>query len=217
MIDFSILSTIEQYKIFALIKTDSADTALKAAEAVVVGGIKLLEISLTTPGAVRVISDLRRKYADMIRVGAGAVISVDMADRAIKGGAQFISSPHTNAGIIEYSIKRKVFPITGASTPTEILSAWDFGVPLIKVFPVSAFGGSAYIRSLREAMPEVRLLPANTVTTNNLLDFFQAGAFAVAIGGSLIKAGDINNDNYAAIAERSRTLAKTINKFTTKS
>src|SRR5947209_1619445 len=127
MIDFSILSTIEQHKIFAFVKADSAETALRAAEAAVVGGIKLVEVSLGTPGAVRVISDLRRKYGDEIRVGAGAVISVDMADRAIKGGAQFISSPHTNAGIIEFSVSKKVFAIAGAATPTEIMSAWDFG------------------------------------------------------------------------------------------
>jgi 2-dehydro-3-deoxyphosphogluconate aldolase / (4S)-4-hydroxy-2-oxoglutarate aldolase len=213
MIDFSILSIIEQYKIFAIVKTESAETALKAAEAAVIGGIKLLEISITTPGAVRVISDLRRKYGDMIRVGAGAVITIDMADRAIKGGAQFISSPHTSANIIEFCVSKKVFPISGAATPTEIISAWDFGVPLIKVFPASAFGGAAYIRSLKESMPEVRLLPTSGVTTNNILDFLRAGAFAVAIGNSIFKDGDINNANYAGIAERGRMIVKTVNDY----
>lgn len=210
MIDFSILSIIEQYKLFAIVRTESAETALKAAEAAIIGGIKLIEISLTTPGAVRVISDLRRKYGDLIRVGAGAVISIDMADRAIKGGAQFISSPHTNAGIIEFCVSKKIFPISGAATPTEIMSAWDFGVPLIKVFPASAFGGASYIRSLVESMPNVRLLPTSGVTTNNIVDFLQAGAFAVAMSGSIFKVGDLNNDNYGGIAERSRMLVKTI-------
>ncbi len=210
MIDFSILSVIERHKIFAIIKTDSAETALKAAEAAIVGGLKLIEISLTTSGAVRVISDLRRKYGDSIRVGAGNVISIDMADRAIKGGAQFISSPHTNANIIEFSISKKTFPIAGAATPTEIMSAWDFGVPLIKVFPVYTLGGSSYIHTLKESMPEVRLLPTSGVTINNVKDFLQAGAFALGVGGSIFRLADINNDNYASIAERSRTLIKEV-------
>ncbi len=210
MLDFSILSVIEHHKIFALLKTESAETAIKAAEAAIVGGIKLIEVSLTTPGAVRVISELRRKYGDAIRIGAGAVVSIDGADRAIKGGAQFISSPHTSANIIEFSISKKVFPISGAATPTEIISAWDFGVPLIKVFPVYAFGGAPYIRSLKESMPEVRLLPASGVTINNVEDFLNAGAFAVGIGGSIFRIADINNNNYASIAERTRILVKSI-------
>jgi 2-dehydro-3-deoxyphosphogluconate aldolase/(4S)-4-hydroxy-2-oxoglutarate aldolase len=211
MIDFSILSFIEHHKIFAIVKTDSADTALKAAEASIAGGIKLVEVLMTTPGAVRVIADLRRKYGDEIRVGAGGVISIDMADRAIKGGAQFISSPHTNAGIIEFSVSKKVFAIAGAATPTEIVSAWDFGVPLIKVFPVSAYGGSAYIRSLKESMPEVRLLPVSGVTINNAKDFIRAGAFAVGLSGSIFKTADITHDNYVHIAERARAIVKSIN------
>jgi 2-dehydro-3-deoxyphosphogluconate aldolase/(4S)-4-hydroxy-2-oxoglutarate aldolase len=213
MIDFSILSIIEQHKVFALIRTDSADTALKSSEAAIIGGIKLIEISLGTPGAVRVISDLRRKYGDAVKVGAGNVISVDGADRAIKGGAQFISSPHTNASIIEFSIGKKVFPIAGAATPTEIMSAWDFGVPLIKVFPAYAFGGAPYIRTLKDSMPEVRLLPASGVTVNNVMDFLQAGAFALGIGGSIFRVGDISNDNYASIAERARLLVKSLQDF----
>jgi 2-dehydro-3-deoxyphosphogluconate aldolase/(4S)-4-hydroxy-2-oxoglutarate aldolase len=90
------------------------------------------------------------------------------------------------------------------------MSAWDFGVPLIKVFPVYAFGGAPYIRSLKDSMPEVRLLPASGVTVNNVTDFLQAGSFAVGIGGSIFRLGDINNDNYASIAERARLLMKSI-------
>src|SRR5439155_1015506 len=104
MIDLSILNQIEQRKIFAIVRADSAETALKATEAAVFGGIKLVEVLMNTPGSVRVISDLRRKYGDRINVGAGSVVSIDMADRAVKGGAQFITSPHTNAGIIKFSL-----------------------------------------------------------------------------------------------------------------
>lgn len=211
MIDFTILNIIELHKIFAIVRTDSAETALKAAEATIMGGIRLLEVSMGTPGAVRVISDLRRKYGDEIRVGAGAVISVDMADRAIKGGAQFISMPHTNAGIIEFAVSKKIFPISGAVTPTEIMSAWDFGVPLIRVFPIAAFGGTSYIRVLADAMPGVRIMPASGVTINNLKEFIRAGAFAVSVGGSLFKTGDFVNENYVGIAERARALIKLIN------
>jgi 2-dehydro-3-deoxyphosphogluconate aldolase/(4S)-4-hydroxy-2-oxoglutarate aldolase len=210
MIDYSILSFIEQRKIIAVVKADSAETALKATEAAVFGGIKLVEISMSTPGAVRVISDLRRRYGDRIGVGAGTVVSVDVADRAIKGGAQFISSPHTNAGIIKFSQGKSVLPIAGAITPTEIMSAWDFGVPLIKVFPTSPLGGAGYIRILKESMPDVRMMAAGGVNINNIKEFFEAGAAAVAIGADLFKAGYFVNENYAGLAEHARLLVKTV-------
>lgn len=210
MIDLSILSIIEQRKIIAVVKADSAEIALKATEAAVFGGIKLVEISINTPGAVRVISDLRRRYGDRLSVGAGSVVSVDIADRAVKAGAQFVSSPHTNAGIIKFSQGKSVLPIAGAITPTEIISAWDFGVPLIRIFPTDALGGPSYIKLLKESMPDVRMMAINGVGINNILDYFQAGVFAVAISDDLFKSGFIANENYAGIAEQARTLVKAV-------
>jgi 2-dehydro-3-deoxyphosphogluconate aldolase / (4S)-4-hydroxy-2-oxoglutarate aldolase len=210
MIDTAILTFIEQKKIFAIVRTDSAETALRATEAAVFGGIKLIEVAMSTPGGVRVVSDLRRKYGDRIAVGAGSVISVDMADRAIKGGAQFISSPHTNASLIKFSLSKNVLPIAGAATPTEIMSAWDFGVPIIRVFPIATFGGPAYIRSLKDSMPDVRMMAVSGVTSNNIREYFNAGSFAIGIGGGLFKPGFIANENYAGIAEQARVLIKSI-------
>jgi 2-dehydro-3-deoxyphosphogluconate aldolase / (4S)-4-hydroxy-2-oxoglutarate aldolase len=210
MIDHPILKLIEQNKIFAIVKTESAETALKVSEAAVYGGIKLIELSMNTPGAVRVISDLRRKYGDRISVGGGSVVSLDMADRAIKGGAQFISSPHTSTSIIKFSLSKNTFVMAGAATPTEIMTVWDYGVPLVRVFPVATFGGAAYIRALKESMPDVKLMPVSGVTVNNIKDFLQAGSFAVTVGGSLFKSGYIINNNYAGIAEQARLLVKTI-------
>jgi 2-dehydro-3-deoxyphosphogluconate aldolase / (4S)-4-hydroxy-2-oxoglutarate aldolase len=211
MIDTAILNFVEHKKIFAIVRTESAETALRATEAAVFGGIKLIEVSMSTPGAVRVISDLRRKYGDRIAVGAGSVISVDLADRAIKSGAQFISSPHTNAGLIKFSISKNVLPIAGAATPTEILSAWDFGVPIIRIFPIATFGGPTYIHSLKDSMPDVRMMAVSGVTINNIREFFNAGSFAIGIGSGLFKPGFIANENYAGIAEQARTLIKAIN------
>lgn len=204
------LTFFSQHRVVGVLRAGSADAALKAAEAAIMGGLKILEIPYNAPGAIRVIADLRRKFGERVLVGCGAITSTEMADRAIKGNAQFVTSPHTNAALIEFCCTHNVFAIPGAATPTEIISAVGFGVPLINVFPAGLLGGAAYIRTLHAMIPEVRLMAMGGVTTDNLTEFLGAGATVVGIGGSLFKEGHIANGNYAGIAECSRNIMKQI-------
>ena len=186
----------------------SAIDPLRAAEAAIVGGIKLIEVGLGTPGGFRVISDLRHRYGDRATVGAGSVTSPDQMDRAIKSGAQFISMPHTSASLVDACRRALVPPIIGALTPTELATAWSMGVPLVTLFPASLLGGPEYVAALTSRMNEVRLVISGGVGSENIVDYFNAGAFAIAVGSRLFTNGDLKNENYAAIGERARGIIR---------
>jgi 2-dehydro-3-deoxyphosphogluconate aldolase / (4S)-4-hydroxy-2-oxoglutarate aldolase len=194
--------------IVAAIVAPSADTALKAANAAVAGGIKIVEVPLSSSGAYRVISDLRREHGDAILVGAGSVLSTEGADRAMKAGAQFATAPHTSFQTLDFCKARGVLAIPGAATPTEVMTAWSFGVPIVKIFPASLLGGAGFVKTLARSVGEVRLLVEGGVTPENFADYLDSGARAVSIGAGLFHPGDMQLGNWTAIAERARNLVR---------
>jgi 2-dehydro-3-deoxyphosphogluconate aldolase/(4S)-4-hydroxy-2-oxoglutarate aldolase len=208
MNDSDFIKFVAENRIFAMACADSAELALRAAEAAIIGGLKLIEVSLATPGEFRVISELRRVYGDRACIGAGSVTTEEQTDRAIKSGAQFISMPHTNKKLIETCRKHRAFPVVGALTPTEVAYVWSVGVPLITIFPASALGGPDYIKALTSRMAEVRLIASGNVGPDNIVDYFSAGAFAISVGRQLFTRGDLQNQNYVAIAERARGIRR---------
>lgn len=208
MKDAELVSFVATQRVFAVARAHSAEAALKASEAAIVGGIKLIEVTLGTPGGFRVISDLRHRYGDRVCVGAGSVTAHDQLDRAIKSGAQFISMPHTSASLVESCRRSLVAPLVGALTPTEVSTAWSMGVPLVTLFPASSLGGPEYVAALTSRIGDVRLVVSGGVGSENIVDYFNAGAFAIAVGGRLFTKGDLKNDNYAAIAERARGIIR---------
>jgi 2-dehydro-3-deoxyphosphogluconate aldolase/(4S)-4-hydroxy-2-oxoglutarate aldolase len=204
MKDSEFIQLVSTLRVFGVVQARSADTTFRAAEAAIMGGIRLIEVGLTTPGGFRVISDLRRRYGDRATIGAGSVMNQDQADRAIKSGAQYISMPHTSAHLVEYCRRHRLPPVLGALTPTEIVAAWSLGVPLVTLFPASSIGGPEYVGRLTSRMPDLRLAAAGGVGPENIVDYFNSGIFAIAVGRLLFTRGDLNNENYAAIAERAR-------------
>ncbi|HEY7911914.1 MAG TPA: hypothetical protein VIG62_08380 [Blastocatellia bacterium] len=204
MKDSEFIQLVSALRVFGVVQARSADTTFRAAEAAIMGGIRLIEVGLTTPGGFRVISDLRRRYGDRATIGAGSVMNQDQADRAIKSGAQYISMPHTSAQLVEYCRRHRLPPVLGALTPTEIVAAWSLGVPLVTLFPASSIGGPEYVGRLTSRMPDLRLAAAGGVGPENIVDYFNSGIFAIAVGRLLFTRGDLNNENYAAIAERAR-------------
>lgn len=206
MNDAEFIHFVQENRIFAFLRADSANSALRAAEAAIVGGIKLIEVSLTTPGEFRVISDLCRRFGDRACIGAGSVVAEDQIDRAVKSGAEFINLPFTNHLLIDACRRRRVFPLVGALTPTEIFNVWMSGLPLITVFPASLIGGADYIAALTSRMNGIRLVASGNIGPENISDYFAAGAFAIGVGKSLFAPGDLLNENYVAIAERARGL-----------
>ena len=208
MNDSDFIKFVAENRIFATVRADSAEAALRAAEAAIIGGIKLLEVSLSTPGEFRVISELRRVYGDRACIGAGSVTSEEQADRAIKSGAQFITMPHTNKWLIDICRKHRAFPVVGALTPTEVAYVWSLGVPLITIFPAASLGGADYIAALTSRMAGIHLVASGGVGADNIADYFSAGAFAISIGQRLFTRGDLQNQNYVAIAERARGIRR---------
>ena len=166
---------IRSRPIIATVRAPSADLAVRAANAAVAGGIKVVEVPLTVPGAYRVISDLRREHGDSILVGASSVLSTEAVDRAMKSGAQFATSPHTSFQVLDFCKARGLLAIPGGATPTEIMAAWTYGIPMVKVFPAALLGEAAYLKSLKEALGDVRLVPEGGVGLETIAAYFQIG------------------------------------------
>jgi 2-dehydro-3-deoxyphosphogluconate aldolase/(4S)-4-hydroxy-2-oxoglutarate aldolase len=206
MNDSEFIRVISNNRVLAAVRAHSAEVALRAAEAAVMGGIRVIEVPLATPGSFRVISDLRHRFGDRICVGAGSVTGYDQIDRASKSGAQYIAMPHTSAPLVEVCRRGRIPAIIGALTPTEVSAGTILGVPLITVFPAAALGGPEYVELLTSRMPDARLAVAGGVGIENIAGYFAAGAFAVCVGSRLFTAGDLQNENYAAIAERARSI-----------
>ena len=208
MKDVELVNFVASHRVFAVVRARSAETALRATEAVIKGGIKLIEVALGTPGSFRVISDLRHRFGDRVCIGAGSVTSLDQLDRAIKAGAQFISMPHTSAPLIDACRRALVPPIIGALTPTEVAAAWAIGVPIVSLFPAAAMGGAEYVSAITSRIHDIRLAVAGGVGSDNIIDYLNAGAFAISVGSRLFTNGDLKNENYVALAERARGIIR---------
>ena len=208
MKDAELVKFVSANRVIGVVRARSAETALRAAEAAIVGGIKIIEVTLATPGSFRVIADLRHRYGDRVCISAGSVTNHEQMDRAIKSGAQFISMPHTSLPLVEACRRSLVAPLVGALTPTEVANAWSIGVPMVNLFPAVSLGGPDYVAALTSRINDVRLVIAGGVSSENIVDYFNAGAFAIAVGGRLFTSGDLKNENYAAIAERARGIIR---------
>jgi 2-dehydro-3-deoxyphosphogluconate aldolase/(4S)-4-hydroxy-2-oxoglutarate aldolase len=176
---------IEEVGIIPAVRLNSAEDALFAAEAVCEGGIAIVEVTMTIPGAAKVIYELARQSNEMI-VGAGSVLDVETAHRCIDSGATFLTTTGLDLDLINYARRRDVVVFPGACTPTEILTAWKAGADFVKIFPCSAMGGSGYIRALKGPFPQIPMIASGGVDQRTAGDFILAGAAAIGIGRDLI-------------------------------
>ena len=176
---------IEEIGIVPAIRLSSAEDARFATEAVSHGGIPIVEITMTVPGAIEVISDLARNSPELI-VGAGTLFDVETARRCLDAGATFLTSPGLDLAIVEFARKENIVVLAGALTPTEVTTAWKAGADFVKVFPCSQVGGESYIRALKRPFPQVRLIAAGGVNQQTAANFILAGASAIGVGGELI-------------------------------
>jgi 2-dehydro-3-deoxyphosphogluconate aldolase/(4S)-4-hydroxy-2-oxoglutarate aldolase len=181
-----VLTRIREIGIIPAVRLSSAEDALFAAEAVASGGIPIVEVTMTVPGALKAIEELTRQSPEII-VGAGTLFDVEMAHRCLDAGAAFLTSPGFDPEIVEFGLKRGVAVIPGALTPTEVVTAWKAGSDFVKVFPCSLVGGPKYITALRGPFPQIPLIAAGGVTQQTVADFVVAGAAAVGIGANLIQ------------------------------
>jgi 2-dehydro-3-deoxyphosphogluconate aldolase/(4S)-4-hydroxy-2-oxoglutarate aldolase len=194
---------IQDIGIVPAVRTSSAEEARFAAEAVAKAGIPIVEITMTVPGAIDVISDLLRNAPDVI-VGAGTILDLETARRCLKAGAKFLTSPALDLEIVKFAVRENVLMMAGALTPTEVVTAWKAGSDFVKVFPCAQVGGDSYIRALRGPFPQVSLIAAGGVNQQTASGFILAGAAALGIGGELIPRAAIEQRQPERIRELAR-------------
>jgi 2-dehydro-3-deoxyphosphogluconate aldolase / (4S)-4-hydroxy-2-oxoglutarate aldolase len=176
---------IEEIGIVPVIRAASPQEARFAAEAVWQGGIPIVEITMTVPGALHVISDLVKTMPKLL-VGAGTVVNQDLALQCFDAGAQFLVTPGFSPQTVAAAHRLDLLILAGALTPTEVMTAWDAGVDLVKIFPCGNMGGPSYIKALQGPLPEVPLVPTGGVNLETAADYIRAGAAALGVGGELI-------------------------------
>ena len=198
------IDRIRQIGIIPVVRARSSDEALGFADAIRAGGIPILEITLTVPGAVQVIADLTKRLGDDALIGAGTVLDADAARACVDAGARFVVSPALDVPTIEVCRKLGVPVFPGALTPTEIVTAWKAGADAVKVFPAGSLGGAAYLKSVKAPLPQIELIPTGGVSLKTAADFIAAGAMALGVGADLVS-GDA-----AAITEKARLYAETV-------
>jgi 2-dehydro-3-deoxyphosphogluconate aldolase / (4S)-4-hydroxy-2-oxoglutarate aldolase len=179
-------SRILEVGIVPVIRASSAAEGRFAAETVSRGGLPIVEITMTVPGAIEVISELVRDLPEVL-VGAGTVLDAETARRCLDAGASFLVSPGLDLETVKLAVKEGVLIMAGALTPTEVMAAWKAGADFVKIFPCAQVGGPAYIKALRGPLPQVPLVPTGGVNLETAADFISAGAAALGVGGELIK------------------------------
>jgi len=199
-----ILRHIHKVGLVPVLRAPSTDLAITAAAAIEAGGVTVLEITMTVPGAVAVIEAVARTSQGRVIVGAGTVLDPETARICILAGAQFVVSPSLNVKTIELCRRYSVPVIPGALTPTEVVAAWEAGADVVKVFPCSAVGGAKYLAALRGPLPQIELIPTGGVSLSTAAEFLSAGAFALGVGSDLVDINAIKNGKSETVAENAR-------------
>lgn len=197
------LDLILQTGVVAIMRAKTADQLLDAAEAVLSGGVMAIEVTMTTPRALDVIQQAVAKFGNDVLFGVGSVLDPETARSAMLAGAQFVVCPTLNLKTIEICKRYSVPVMPGAYTPTELLTAWEAGATLVKVFPAS-IGGPAYIKAVKAPLPQIRLVAVGGVDLSNTADFVRAGVEVVGVGGELVNQKLLDARNFVEITERAR-------------
>jgi 2-dehydro-3-deoxyphosphogluconate aldolase/(4S)-4-hydroxy-2-oxoglutarate aldolase len=208
----TILSSIIDIGIVPVVRTETAEGALRAIEAIHKGGIRAAEITMTVPGALRALEKVADQFGDRIILGAGTVLDPETARSCMLAGAQFFVTPSLNLKTIAMAKRYSKVIMPGALTPTEVLTAWEAGGDAIKIFPCSAVGGAKYIKALRAPFPQIEMVPTGGVNLDTAADFLRAGSCAVGVGGELIDSATIRDGRFEVFEERARRFMEVIAK-----
>lgn len=199
-----VLRRIRDTGLIPVVRAESADLAMRAVAALKAGGLDVLEVTMTVPGAIEVIRTLAGEHGTGTLIGAGTVLDPETARACIQAGAQFIVSPALNEETIEFCREQDVAIFPGALTPTEVVRAWKAGADAVKVFPAGAVGGASYLKALKAPLPQIELIPTGGVSLKTAADFIKAGAMALGVGADLVDTGALREGNTALITESAR-------------
>jgi len=199
----AVLDRLTGTGVIPVIRAQSPDEAAAAIAAIQAGGLSVLEITMTVPGAVELIREVTRRASGAL-VGAGTVLDPETARACIDAGARFVVSPALDVSTIAACREAGVAVLPGALTPTEIVTAWKAGADLVKVFPANAVGGPSYIRSLKAPLPRVGLVPTGGVNLQTAKEFIKAGAAALGVGADLVDLAALRRGEATLVTERAR-------------
>jgi len=205
-----VIKQIRDTGVIPVVRATSADEAMRAIDAIREGGVSVLEITMTVPGAVGVIEQLSKAYGNDALVGAGTVLDAETARACILSGAQFVVSPALNVETIECCRRYGVAIMPGALTPTEVVQAWTAGADFVKVFPAGALGGASYLKALKAPLPQIELVPTGGVSLKTAADFIKAGASALGVGADLVDLKAIRDGQANIITERARQFVEIV-------
>jgi 2-dehydro-3-deoxyphosphogluconate aldolase/(4S)-4-hydroxy-2-oxoglutarate aldolase len=191
-------------KLVAVIRAPSGEVLADVAEALLAGGIDVMEVTFTVPKAERVLEQVADRLGDQVLLGAGTILDASTARIAMLAGAEFIVSPGTSLEVIQTCRRYDKLVMPGALTPTEVIQAWEAGADAIKVFPADAVGGARYLKTLKAPLPQVRLMPTGGVNLDTAADFLKAGAWALGVGASLVEADAVERRDFARIESLAR-------------
>lgn len=204
--------TLENIGIIPVLRAQSVKEGHAIVEAMMAGGVKVVEVTMTVPGAIDLLSELHQQYPDLL-LGSGTVTDAEQAEATIRAGAEFVVSPSLHLDVIARTKKLGKLSIPGALTPTEVITAWKAGADYVKIFPCSAVGGASYLKALLAPFPFLRLIPTGGVTLQTAPDFLKAGARALGVGADLVNATAIANGKPEIITDAARSYLEVIQTF----
>jgi 2-dehydro-3-deoxyphosphogluconate aldolase / (4S)-4-hydroxy-2-oxoglutarate aldolase len=203
--------TIERVGLIPVLRAKSVAQGRALVDAMIAGGVTVVEVTMTVPGAIDLLHELRRAYGPKdLLLGSGTVTTADQAQATIDAGAEFVVSPSLHPEVIRTTKSNKKISCPGALTPTEAITAWDAGADYVKIFPCSAVGGASYLKSLLAPFPHLQLIPTGGVTLDTGASFLKAGARALGVGSDLVNLAAIDAGKPEAITETARAYLKVI-------
>lgn len=205
-----ILAQISKTGIVPVIRADSHDEARSIVEAVIKGGINVLEITMTIPDAAGLIEKLANEYQSDALIGAGTILDAEAAQKCFNAGAKFIVSPLFDAETVEFCRARNLVVMPGAMTVTEIYKASQAGADAVKIFPATALGGVSFLKAVKTVLPEIELMPTGGVTLKTAAEYLQAGAIAVGVGGELVDLEAVRCGQLNKLIEKGREFIQAV-------
>ncbi len=203
---------LEAAGLIPVLRASSASEALAVVEAMVAGGVTVVEVTMTVPGAIDVLRELKKNYGGKLLLGSGTVTDASQCEATIDAGAVFVVSPSLHLDVIRKTKEMGAVSIPGALTPTEVITAWNAGADYVKVFPCSALGGAPYLKSLRAPFPQLKLIPTGGVTLETAAGFLLAGASALGVGSDLVNVAAITEGKPEIITNTARAYLNVISK-----
>ena len=204
------LTKIREVGLVPIVRVPTEEDAARVAEAIVAAGIGIAEVTMTVPGALRVMEGVAARYGDKVLLGAGTILDPETCRAAILAGAEFIVTPALDVRVIEMARRysKPVFP--GTLTPTEVVTAWQAGADMVKIFPCGPVGGPKYIKALKGPLPQIDMVPTGGVSLENAAEFIKAGAAAVAVGSELVDLKVLKEGKFEQVAETARKFVEAV-------